>query len=269
MPKKKGRIVDAAMDAMIKVGHPMTVQELYKIIIDNQLYTFGADDPMSVLRGKLRKHCQGLDFPSAAREKYFVILPDGKFFLKDSSFQRDELPIQKQALEEDDAAKKLQILHANYLDDFRGRVLSQLQKLDPFDFEEFGRQVLEHFGFENVVVTEKSNDGGIDGYGDLEIGMGYLKFGFQCKRYAKDSSIGPSILREFRGALNEKGLSQGIFFTTSRFSKAAKEAALIKNAIPIMLFDGREIVNLMIQKGFGVEISNQLPIYNYALELDS
>jgi restriction system protein len=98
------------------------------------------------------------------------------------------------------------------------------------------------------------------------MGMGSMKFGFQCKRY-DTSLITPIQLREFRGSLDENGLSQGIFFTTSRFSKTAKEAAEIPGARPIMLFDGEEIVNLMLKKSFGVSISRNLPIYEYTLDI--
>ncbi len=268
MANKKFRIVDAAMEAMKKVGHPLTIREIYSVILENQLFTFGADDPIGVLRGRIRKHCQGLDFPSAAKVKYFILLPDGKFFLKDPPTSLTAEPIYSKILSEDATAEKLQHLYEKYLDNFRERVLEQLKQLDPYDFEEFSKQLLEKFGFENVVVTSKSDDGGIDGYGDFEMGMGYLKFGFQCKRY-RDTSIGPNVLREFRGALDEQALSQGIFFTTSTFSKKAQEAALIKAARPVMLFDGKQIVDLMIEKNFGIEVSMNLLTYNYALELDS
>ncbi len=53
---------------------------------------------------------------------------------------------------------------------------------------------------------------------------------------------------------------QGIFITTSTFSKETVSSATKKGAVPIALIDGKTIVEIMIEKGFGVDIQ-ELPLY--------
>ena len=59
-----------------------------------------------------------------------------------------------------------------------------LQTLSPSGFEKVCKELLRESGFENVIVTGQSHDGGIDGYGTLEINpFVSFKVLFQCKRY--------------------------------------------------------------------------------------
>lgn len=41
-------------------GLPYT--EIYKQIVAQDLYRFGAKDPKSIVRGKIRQHCYGVDW---------------------------------------------------------------------------------------------------------------------------------------------------------------------------------------------------------------
>ena len=50
----------------------MSVAEIYAMIKERALYTFRAQDHVSVLRGELRSHSLGIDFPTASSKKYFV-----------------------------------------------------------------------------------------------------------------------------------------------------------------------------------------------------
>ena len=64
---------------------------------------------------------------------------------------------------------------------------------------------------------------------------------------------------KFRGAISGE-CEQGVFFTTSDFTPDARDASLKRGAVPIILINGEGIVNLMIEKGFGVE---RVPLYIY------
>jgi restriction system protein len=44
-----------------------------------------------------------------------------------------------------------------------------LQSLTPEGFEKICQRLLRESGFEKVIVTGQSHDGGIDGYGTLEM----------------------------------------------------------------------------------------------------
>jgi restriction system protein len=104
----------------------------------------------------------------------------------------------------------------------------------------------------------------LDGFGELKVGLAKMKVAFECKRW-KDISIGRPLISQFRGDIQGK-FQQGIFFTTSRFSKEAEEASFQAGAVPIVLIDGLAIIDIMIEKQFGVEVI-ELPIYTNAIDL--
>lgn len=67
-------------------------------------------------------------------------------------------------------------------------------------FEMICQRLLREAGFEEVIVTGRSGDGGIDGHGFLKVNP-FVTFTvlFQCKRY--QGSVPPSQVRDFRGAM--------------------------------------------------------------------
>jgi len=78
--------------------------------------------------------------------------------------------------------------------------LSLLFTITPDQFERLCQRVLRESGFTQVEVTGRSGDGGIDGVGTVRLG-GLLGFPvlFQCKRF--QGSVGPGVVRDFRGAM--------------------------------------------------------------------
>lgn len=66
------RIIDAVV-IVLKENGSLTSKEVYEKIIEKELYTFGAKNPINVVNSKIRCHCEGLDFPSASPVKYFKI----------------------------------------------------------------------------------------------------------------------------------------------------------------------------------------------------
>jgi restriction system protein len=141
-------------------------------------------------------------------------------------------------------------LHEQYLAEFRANLLDRLFDLTPEQFEHFAKKLLTAYGFVSMVVTAVSGDGGIDGHGLLKVGLARMKVAFQCKRWSNNVQR-PDVDR-FRGAIQGE-YEQGIFFTTSEFSDGAKAASLRRGAVPIVLLDGESIVDLMIERRFGVQ----------------
>lgn len=148
-------------------------------------------------------------------------------------------------------------LHEDYEASFRAQLLEKLQSLSPRDFEHFSRRLLEAYGFLDVEVTQVSKDGGIDGYGKLRVGLAMMNLAFQCKRW--EGNVGRTEVDKFRGAISGD-FAQGIFFTTSDFTPDARGVSLKRGAVPVILINGEGIINLMIEKGFGVE---RVPLYMY------
>lgn len=78
-------------------------------------------------------------------------------------------------------------------------------------------------------------------------------------------NIGRREIQQFRGAIQGK-YEQGIFFTTSDFKPTAKEISFQPGAVPIILLNGNSIVDIMIEKGFGV---SKRPLYLFFDTLES
>lgn len=151
-------------------------------------------------------------------------------------------------------------LEDKYNKDFEDALLDAIAKMSPKKFELFSRKLLSKMG---VDFTEKgvqiSNDGGIDGYGYHRDSSDFrtTRVVIQCKRYNTAPVSEPDI-NQFLGAMSKFNADYGVFLTNSRFTKAAKDAAL--QGKPITLIDGKELVNLV--KKYEVYIK---PITTYEL----
>ncbi|MCB0753844.1 MAG: restriction endonuclease [Ignavibacteriae bacterium] len=129
-------------------------------------------------------------------------------------------------------------------------LLEVLRSLPPDGFEKICQRLLRESGFQEVKVTGKSNDGGIDGYGILEINP-FVSFNvlFQSKRYK--GAVSASQVRDFRGAMQGRA-DKGIIITTGSFTSEAKKEARRDGAPPIELVDGEKLVEMFEKLQLGV-----------------
>lgn len=140
--------------------------------------------------------------------------------------------------------------------DYRSEVLEILLALPPSGFERLAQRLLRESGFTQVVVTGQSNDGGIDGYGTLQINpLVSFKVLFQCKRYSK--SVSPSHVRDFRGAMAGRA-DKGIIITTGTFTTEARREASRDGVPPIELIDGEKLLDMLENLELGL-----LPVTTY------
>ncbi|MEQ1750570.1 MAG: restriction endonuclease [Prosthecobacter sp.] len=129
-------------------------------------------------------------------------------------------------------------------------LLPVLMSLSPEGFERLCQRLLREHGFQNVLVTGRSGDGGIDGEGILEINpLMSFKVMFQCKRYK--NSVGSGMIRDFRGALIGRA-DKGIFLTTGTFTMDAKKESVRDGANPIELVDGEKLVRMFEKLELGL-----------------
>lgn len=135
---------------------------------------------------------------------------------------------------------------------WQARLLEVIKRITPEKFEKLCQRILRELGFNNVVVTGKSHDGGIDGMGILRLG-GVLSFrvAFQAKRY--DGTVGSSVIRDFRGAMMGRA-DKGLIITTGVFSREALKEATRDGATPIDLIDGNELAKHLKKLGLGVKV---------------
>ena len=139
---------------------------------------------------------------------------------------------------------------------WRDQLLSILMEVSPDAFERLGQRLLRESGFNQVEVTGRSGDGGIDGHGVLKL-QGLLSFHvyFQCKRYR--NSVGASVVRDFRGAMMGRA-DKGLIITTGTFTRDAIAEATRDGATPIDLIDGSDLVDRLKELGLGVAVSTRV-----------
>lgn len=130
-------------------------------------------------------------------------------------------------------------------------LLEVLKSLPPYGFELLCERLLREHGFEDVQVTKKSRDGGIDGYGVLRLSpFVSVKVAFQAKRY--QDVVSRAAVGEFRNALLGRA-EKGVFITTGRFTADAEIEAARDGVIPIELVDGQRLVGLFEEAKLGVK----------------
>jgi restriction system protein len=134
-------------------------------------------------------------------------------------------------------------------------LLSILRKLSPDDFEKLVVELLVKMGYGGSIrdagkAVGKSGDQGIDGI-IKEDRLGLDIIYIQAKRWADNNAVGRPEIQKFVGALAGQGAKKGIFITTSYFTQEALEYAP-RNEIKIVLIDGEELSQLMIDYNLGV-----------------
>ncbi|MGJ7912631.1 restriction endonuclease [Neobacillus sp. LXY-1] len=118
-------------------------------------------------------------------------------------------------------------------------------------------ELLTAMGYGDGQVTEKTNDGGLDGV-IKEDRLGLDNIYVQAKRW--ENTVGRPEVMSFSGALDAKGARKGIFITTSSFTKGAEEYAERLESKKIILIDGKKLAKLMIENDIGVSIKKKFVV---------
>lgn len=152
-------------------------------------------------------------------------------------------------------------------DNIQDELLNCLINMNPYKFEALMVQLLAVMGYKGdegqSLVTQKSNDGGIDGIINQDP-LGLQKVYIQVKRYAPQNTVSRPEITSFSGAIKLRHADRGVFITTSSFTSGAEEAA---RALNVTLVNGDMLTNLMLQYHVGVIIQQQ---YNtYKLDRDA
>ena len=134
-------------------------------------------------------------------------------------------------------------------------LLTKLHNVDPQRFEHIVVDLLVKMGYggnlENAaLITRYKKDDGIDGV-IKEDKLGLDKIYIQAKRWT--NTVGKPDIHAFIGALSEQGASKGVYITTSKFSSEARSFKP-KSDMKIILIDGRELCQYMIEYGVGVSV---------------
>ncbi|MFT3901328.1 MAG: restriction endonuclease [Gordonia sp. (in: high G+C Gram-positive bacteria)] len=147
-------------------------------------------------------------------------------------------------------------------EDVSKQLLQRIWASEPVFFEQAVLDLMMAMGYGGAdgraTRTQLSNDGGIDGVIDQDA-LGLSRIYVQAKRYAAENTVGREAIQAFVGALAGRQANQGVFITSSRFSKGAYEYA---DSIPtrVILIDGDRLTQLMIRYGVGVQVKHHVQI---------
>lgn len=142
-------------------------------------------------------------------------------------------------------------------DELAEKILENILNKDSIFFERLVVDLLLKMGYGEFrpdagKTTPPTNDGGIDGIIN-EDRLGLDKIAIQAKRYNKSNKIGAPLLQGFVGALMGKGVTKGVFITTSSFTNGAIDYARNQS---IILIDGNKLAELMIEYDVGTFTSH-------------
>lgn len=270
MKKYKGvpsfdELIEPCMVALKKLGGSGTVNEIYEQVISDLNLS---DDVLSVMQtknGSQTKVAYNLAWARTYLKKYGAINnPSHSIWEITNEFKNKE--IKKQTVVEyksvwghaqnDNTLVNQQA--SNFPDadapeeikPWNDELMNSLLEMNPFAFERLSQLLLRKMGIDDVFVTKKTNDGGIDGYGLFKLnGVISFRLAFQCKRYK--GTVGSSDIRDFRGS-NTSDVEKLLFITTGTFSQEAKKEASMPGKPKVDLMDGDDLVSKLIEYNMGV-----------------
>lgn len=259
-------IVEAIKEVLAQNKNGLTSKEIYESIITNNLYVFPAKNPASVVNSQIRRHCQGLDFPTANLIKHFKIVRySGKrpcYALID-----DINPIvssEPKAVPASELLPEEIIMNAYriHIKELKNSLLELIMANQPEFFEHLVVELLIKMGYgcdENAGnVVGGSHDGGIDGIiSEDRLGLDIIHL--QAKRYKKDCHVGRKELQAFVGAM--QSVHKGVFITTSSFTKEAQKYATEQQQKSLKLIDGDFLTSLLIKYEVGIFSEDVFKIY--------
>jgi len=154
-------------------------------------------------------------------------------------------------------------------------LLNRVRDLTPKGFEKLILRLMESIGYGNGNGSThhlgQINDGGVDGVINEDI-LGLNSIYLQAKRYKEGNHVGAGEIRDFAGALDGRGVTRGVFFTTSRFTKEAIQYAKANQNKQLILIDGDQLTKLMTEHDVAVRTYRKVELkkldYEYFNELD-
>ena len=143
-------------------------------------------------------------------------------------------------------------------------LLSRIRTESPKFLEEIVLKVLHAMGYgegeDDLEHLGGAGDEGVDGVINQDK-LGLDQIYVQAKRYQEGNSIGRPDIQAFVGAISGKSASRGVFITTSRFTKEARDFADRLPQPRIILVDGNQLAELLIEHEIGVTVDKLFKVY--------
>lgn len=172
----------------------------------------------------------------------------------------DDSPNGSAAIDESSTQTPDEILDSTYQSirkDLAQELLNKIVAMSPLFFEGLVVKLLVKMGYGGSIkdagkAIGKSGDEGIDGtIKEDKLGLDVIYI--QAKKWTPGNVVGRPELHKFVGALAGQGAKKGVFITTSSFTKEAREY-VPRNETKIVLIDGEELAQLMIDYNLGVSV---------------
>jgi restriction system protein len=195
--------------------------------------------------------------PNEINVKFLNRFPEFKEFRKKrnkqievAEFETDEADIPPNEMIE----RGIELINADLAEELLGKI----ERNTPAFFESIVLDLLSNMGYGKGKVTGRSGDGGIDGFISQDA-LGIEKIYFQAKRFTAGNKVTASMVRDFVGSLELKGVSKGVFITSSNFPQDS-EKVLAGTHKSIVLINQTKLLNLMILYNIGVSVEKTFEV---------
>ena len=145
---KKLSFKEAAVKVLKEAEEPLSAKEITEIALKEELVETSGATPQSTMAAQLYT-----DIINNSSSK-FKKVGRGMFALKKQT----------------ESAKSPLLAIQNQNELVKMKLIEKIQEMDPFQFEYLTAELLRKIGYENVTVTKRSGDKGIDVIGNLTVG---------------------------------------------------------------------------------------------------
>ena len=263
------------LQAAIALGGSASIAELDAAVIEREQLTPEQQSVLlsggrqALVQNRLawaRTYLKGMGLLANSARGVWSVTPEGQIATRESieplraEFAADRKKASKRGKKRSgddgsDVGSELDQVEAEAEEKWKDELLSTLLALSPVAFERLAQRLLRESGFTSAKVTGRSGDGGIDGLGVYQLSLLTFPVFFQCKRYS--GSVGPSAVRDFRGAMAGRG-DKGLLITTGTFSSDARAEAKRDGAPPIDLIDGDRLCDLLKENAIGITTTERV-----------
>lgn len=235
---KKYSFKEAAIIILKEADEPLTAKEITKIALDEELIETSGETPEATMAAQL--------YTDTGK---FKKVGKGLFAL----------------VKQTESAKSPLLAIQNQNNLVKQKLIEKIHDMDPFQFEHLVAELLRKIGYENVEVTKRSGDKGIDVKGNLTVGgLTNVKTVIQVKRYKKGNNISGKYITQLRGSAEVD--QRGLIITTSEFTKDAINESKAINKMPVALVNGSKLIELLYKYKVGVK-EEVVSVYSIDSEL--
>jgi restriction system protein len=190
--------------------------------------------------------------PTVIDNNFLMQFPEFQEF-KNASRQVNQ---NNEVLQENSDQTPEEVLESSYQalrSELAQEILDRVKKCSPKFFENLVVDLLVAMDYggsrkDAGEAVGQSGDGGIDGI-IKEDKLGLDAVYIQAKRW--EATVGRPVVQAFAGSLEGQRARKGVMITTSQFSKEARDYVKVIEK-RIVLIDGEELAQLMIDHGIGV-----------------